>query len=103
MIVRISTEGQYELPDDDTGELNELDSQAVAACSSSDSQAATACESEDEQGFRDGFERLLAFVRDKGHPIADDELVGSDIILPPPDVSLNEAKSEFRGEGLIPG
>jgi hypothetical protein len=92
VIVRISTEGQYELPDDDTGELNELDNQAVAAC-----------ESEDEQGFRDGFERLLAFVRDKGHPIADDELVGSDIILPPPDVSLNEAKSEFRGEGLIPG
>ena len=92
MIVRISTEGQYELSDDDTGELSKLDNQAVAAC-----------DSEDEQGFRDVFDRLLAFIRDKGHPVADDELVGSDLILPPPDVSLNEAKSEFRGEGLIPG
>lgn len=92
MIVRISTEGQYELSDDDTGELNELDNQAVVAC-----------DSEDEQDFRDVFESLLAFIRDKGHPVADDELVGSDIILPPPDVSLTEAKSEFRGEGLIPG
>jgi hypothetical protein len=92
VIVRISTEGQYELSEDDTGELNKLDNQAVVAC-----------ESEDEQGFRVVFERLLAFVRDKGHPVADDELVGSDIILPPPDVSLTEAKSEFRGEGLIPG
>ncbi len=92
MIVRISTEGQYELSDDDTGELSKLDNQAVAAC-----------DSEDEQGFRDVFDRLLAFIRDKGHLVADDELVGSDLILPPPDVSLNEAKSEFRGEGLIPG
>jgi len=92
VIVRISTEGQYELSDDDTGELSKLDNQAVAAC-----------DSEDEQGFRDVFDRLLAFIRDKGHPVADDELVGSDLILPPPDVSLNEAKSEFRGEGLIPG
>jgi hypothetical protein len=29
--------------------------------------------------------------------------VASDIILPPPDVSLQEAKSAFQGEGLIPG
>jgi hypothetical protein len=92
VIIRISTEGQYELSDEDSDELNKLDNQAVAAC-----------ESEDEQGFRDNFDRLLTFVRGKGHPVADDELVGSDIILPPPDVSLDEAKSEFRGEGLIPG
>ncbi|MGP0047309.1 MAG: PspA-associated protein PspAA, partial [Solirubrobacteraceae bacterium] len=32
-----------------------------------------------------------------------DQLFGSDIILPPPDVSLAEARSEFLGEGLIPG
>ena len=31
------------------------------------------------------------------------ELVGSDVILPPPDVTLEEAKAEFSGEGLIPG
>ncbi len=35
--------------------------------------------------------------------MGDDELVGSDIILPPPDVSVEEAKTEFQGEGLIPG
>ena len=31
MIVRISGEGQYELPDEDAARLNELDNQAVAA------------------------------------------------------------------------
>jgi len=30
-------------------------------------------------------------------------LVGSDLILPPPDVSIEEAREEFSGEGLIPG
>ncbi len=39
----------------------------------------------------------------KGRPVGDDELIGSDLILPPADVSLQEAKAEFKGEGLIPG
>ena len=42
-------------------------------------------------------------MRSKGTPVADDELEASDVILPPPDVSLEEAGAEFSGEGLIPG
>ena len=92
MIVRISTEGQYEIADSDIPELNQLDNAAVAAC-----------ETTDEQAFHDAFSRLLELVRAKGTPVPDDELFGSDIILPPPDVSLEEAKTEFQGDGLIPG
>jgi hypothetical protein len=92
MIVRISNEGQYEVSDADTARLNELDNQAVSAC-----------ETADEQSFQNVFGQLLDYVRTKGTPVADDELVGSDIILPPPDVSLAEAQTEFQGEGLIPG
>lgn len=92
MIVRISNEGQYELSEDDVAALNELDNAAVAAC-----------DSEDEAKFHNAFMQLLEFVRSKGQPVADDVLEGSDVILPPPDVSLEEAKSEFSGEGLIPG
>ncbi len=92
MIVRISNEGQYEVSDEDTATLNELDNQAVASCEDSDDQA-----------FRDVFGRLLDYVRTKGRPVPDDELYGSDIILPPSDVSLEEARQEFQGEGLIPG
>jgi hypothetical protein len=92
MIVRISTEGQYEIDESDRGELGDLDNAAVAAC-----------ESSDEAQFKEAFGRLLSYVREKGRPVPEDELTGSDIILPPPDVSLEEAKSEFQGEGLIPG
>jgi hypothetical protein len=92
VIVRISTEGQYELADDDVEALNELDNAAVSACQGGD-----------EASFQDVFGRLLELVRTKGHPIAEDDLRGSDAILPPPDVTLEEAKAEFSGEGLIPG
>jgi hypothetical protein len=92
VIVRISTEGQYELGEDSGTALNELDNQVVAAC-----------DADDEQAFNSTFGRLLELVRTQGRPVPEDELVGSDVILPPPDVSLEEAKAEFTGEGLIPG
>ena len=41
-------------------------------------------------------------VRDKGRKLGDDELVHSDVILPPEDTDLEEAKLEFTGEGAIP-
>ena len=92
MIVRIATEGQYELPPDDEAALNQLDNQAVAAC-----------ESRDEPQFYDVFAKLLDFVRTHGKLVGEDELAPSDRILPPPDTSLEEAAAEFTGEGLIPG
>jgi hypothetical protein len=92
VIVRISTEGQYELGEDSSAALNELDNQIV-----------TACDADDEDAFNASFGRLLELVRTQGRQVPEDELVGSDVIFPPPDVSLEEAKADFTGEGLIPG
>ena len=92
MIVRISTEGQYELADAEVEGLHDLDNEAVAAC-----------EAGDEERFRASFDRLLAYVREKGRAVPDSELTSSELILPPPDVSLEEAREEFSGDGLIPG
>ena len=92
MIVRIATEGQYELGDDDVAALNELDNEAVSAC-----------EAGDEPRFRATYEKLLGVVRERGRAVDDDVLEGSDVILPPPDVSMEEARSGFSEEGLIPG
>ena len=92
MIVRIATEGQYELRESDEGTLEELDNHAVVACQESD-----------EQQFHEAFAQLLDFVRTHGQRFAEDRLAPSDLILPPPDTSLEEARAEFTGEGLIPG
>ncbi len=90
MIVRVSEEGQYRL-EDAAGKLGELDNAVVEAVKAGD-----------EARFRSAFDALLGFVRDAGTLLPDDELVGSDLILPPPDISLGEAETEFQGEGLIP-
>jgi hypothetical protein len=92
VIVRIATEGQYELTESDAKVLNELDNQAVVAC-----------ESGDEEQFKQSFNKLIEFVRGNGQRVADDVLEPSDVIIPPPDVSFDEARAEFSGEGLIPG
>jgi hypothetical protein len=92
VIVRIATEGQYELLGSDEEKLQELDNEAVSAA-----------ETGDEQQFHDTFARLLEFVRTNGQPVPEDRLGPSDLILPPPDTSIEEARAEFSGEGLIPG
>jgi hypothetical protein len=91
VIVRISGEGQFRLPDEDSGRLNELDNRAVAAV-----------EQGDEDGFRELWSEMLELVGSDGNALDDDELVESDVILPPRDVTFDEAKGEFTGEGLIP-
>jgi hypothetical protein len=91
MIVRIATEDQYRLPDEDAARLNELDNEAVAAV-----------EADDEDRFHELFESMLDLVRSHGEALDDDELAESDVILPPPDLSFIEAQREFTGDGLIP-
>jgi hypothetical protein len=45
---------------------------------------------------------MLELVARDGERLADDELVHSDVILPPRDISFEEARAEFTGDGLIP-
>jgi hypothetical protein len=91
MIVRISSEGQYRVEDAHKARLSELD-EAVRV----------AADHADEARFTASFAALLDYVRSNGERLADDDLEGSDIILPPSDMSLAEAQVEFTGEGLIP-
>ncbi|MBD0280587.1 MAG: hypothetical protein ICV69_00090 [Thermoleophilaceae bacterium] len=70
--------------------MNELDNRAVAAV-----------DRNDEDGFRELSSQMLELVGSDGNRLPDDELVASDVILPPGDITFEEAKSEFAGEGLI--
>ena len=91
MIVRISGEGQFKLPDEDRDRLNELDNRAVSAV-----------EEGDETGFQELWSQMLELVASDGNQLDNDELVESDVILPPRDITFEEARGEFSGEGLIP-
>ena len=91
MIVRIAGEGQFKMPADQVERLNELDNRAV-----------NAVEQGDETGFKELWSQMLELVASDGNAVDNDELVESDVIMPPRDISFDEAKAEFSGEGLIP-
>ncbi len=92
MIVRISGEGQFRLPDNDSERLNELDNRGGGSR-----------EAGDETGFRELWStRCSSWCETDGEAIDDDELVESDVIMPPRDVTFEEAQGEFTGDGLIP-
>jgi hypothetical protein len=91
VIVRLSGEGQFELPENDVQRLNELDNRAVSAV-----------EDGDETGFHELWSQMLELVAGNGTALAADELVESDVIMPPRDITFEEARGEFSGDGLIP-
>ena len=85
------TEGQYNLPGAFIDELNELDNKLVELV-----------ESEDREQFEVALKEMLDLVREKGTEVPVDELVESDLVLPEPDITLEEAEDLFVGEGLVP-
>ncbi len=92
MIIRISSEGQYNLPGSFIDQLNQIDNELVEAV-----------EAEDQINYETLLKRMLDLVRDNGEPVPVDDLVESDLILPEPDLTLREAEELFVGEGLLPG
>lgn len=92
MIIRILTEGQYNLPGAFLDDLNDLDNDLVEVVAA-----------EDRERFGEGLKRMLDFVRDNAAPVPLDEIVESDLVLPEPDMTLEEAEELFVGEGMLPG
>ena len=92
MIVRISGEGQFEVPEQFVAELNDVDetlAQAVAAG--------------DEVTFRTALTTLLDRIRTVGKALPDESLLPSDAVLPAAGSSLAEVVAVLGDEGLIPG
>ena len=84
-------EGQWRVDDAIAARLNELDDEV------SDAVAA-----DDEAARWRGLQALADVVRANGEKLDDADLSPSDAIIPPEDLSLEEAHELLEGEGLIP-
>jgi PspAA-like protein len=91
MIVRLMGEGQFEVDDEVAKGLNDLDE-----------KAGEAVERGDEEELRALLDRMTEAVRTNGSRVPDDDLRPSEAIVPPGDLSLDEARELFEDEGLIP-
>ena len=92
MIVRILGEGQLQIDDAASRELNTLDAALEKAVNEGD-----------EQAFRPALVALLDRVRTLGTPLAADSLEPSDSILPRADANLDEVRNMLSDGGYIPG
>ena len=91
MIVRVMGDGQYDVDDEVAKGLNDLDNQAEQALQAGD-----------EEQLHELLGRMAEQVRANGARLADEDLKPSEAIVPPDDLSLDEARQLFDGEGLIP-
>jgi hypothetical protein len=92
MIVRILGEGQFEVDDSATDELNALDATLEKAVNTGD-----------EAAFRPALAALLGRVRSLGSPLAADTIKPSDLILPNSDADVASVRDLLTNDGLIPG
>ena len=91
MIVRLLTEGQYEVSEEVRDRLNELDNSAIEAL-----------DRDDEAELDARLDQMWKLVQTEGTRLADEDLRPSDVVIPPADLTLEETRQLFSGDGLIP-
>ena len=84
MIIRILGEGQFRLDDSQVGKVNKIDNQIVDHVQKGN-----------KAEFLRDLARLISTVKELGEPLDPVEIMPSDIIIPPRDLSLEEARKVF--------
>ena len=92
-IVRIMGHGQFTVDNRTLKKLNDIDNAIVELVSAARS---------DDTEFKKRLTELSNMVVQNGKPLDPHEIIKSDIILPSADLSIDEAKKLFQGEGVIP-
>ena len=96
MIIRIVGEGQWQGPDIQKGHLNRIDARVEHAIGTTSQNELT-----------EALTELVTTVRTVGTPIADDNIIDSDLIVPDVSATIEEVSvwlsENPAGDGLIPG
>ena len=91
MIIRVLNENQYVVPSLYYDDINKIDNEIVKDIAKGDKAA-----------FKKNYAELLAIIRKNGVPLDVKTLKESDLIIPPADLTFDEAKKIFVGQGLVP-
>jgi hypothetical protein len=89
VIVRVMTEGQYELDGDQLEALKHADEQLLVSVQNNDAE-----------GFQAHLAAALAIVR-AGQPLHVSELRESHLVLPAPDMTVHEARRLFDEHQIL--
>jgi hypothetical protein len=92
-IVRIMGQGQFTVDNETLKKLNKIDDLIVQLVNQDRS---------DDAEFKKRLIELTNIVEKNGKPLDSKEIIQSDIILPSADLSIDEAKNLFKGNGVVP-
>ncbi len=90
MIIRIMGKGQYRVKSDLFDDLDALDNQIVDYVQQGNDEA-----------YKRTLAELIGMIIRSGTELDNRDLVASDVIVPPSDMTLVEARDVFKGSGLF--
>jgi chromosome condensin MukBEF complex kleisin-like MukF subunit len=91
VIVRLMGEGQWQVDDSLRGRLDELDTETERAV-----------EAGDEEALHAALRALHDAVRGAGEKLDHAHLAASELVIPPDDLGLDEARAMLAGEDPFP-
>jgi len=92
MIIRVIGQGQYQVKSSLFDDLNKIDNQIVEYVQKGN-----------EKAYKKSLAELIGRIVKEGETLDHKEIIESDIIVPPADMTLDEARQVFKGTGIFEG
>jgi hypothetical protein len=89
-IVRIMGHGQFKVENRTAKKINKIDNELIKIIQTHEQR---------EKDYARRLAEVLRLIKKDGLPLEHKEIIQSDIILPSLDLSIDEAKKLFKGEG----
>jgi len=101
IIVRVSGQGQFKVNREIMDRINDIDNSIVSLLENADTDVDAYSIKVKQKELNEKINEIINLIRTNGMPLDDKEITQSQIMIPNPDISVDEAKKIFRGEGII--
>ena len=101
IIVRVSGQGQFKVNREIMDRINDIDNSIVSLLENADTDVDANSIKVKQKELNEKINEIINLIRTNGMPLEDKEITQSQIMIPNPDISVDEAKKIFRGEGII--
>jgi hypothetical protein len=101
IIVRVSGQGQFKVNGEILDRINDIDNSIVNLLENTDVDVDSNSSKVKQKELNEKINEIISLIRTNGMPLDDKEITQSQIMIPNPDISVDEAKKIFRGEGII--
>jgi hypothetical protein len=101
IIVRVSGQGQFKVNREILERINDIDNSIVNLLENADVNVDDNSIKVKQKDLNGKINEIINLIRTNGMPLDDKEIIQSQIMIPNPDISVDEAKKIFSGEGII--